>query len=72
MDVLMDVSREKDDKMRRRRKKGKIDQIDLFIYLFAYLPTYCKTNAPDVCSIIAPATRDASYHLRNSLILDLD
>jgi hypothetical protein len=33
MDVLMDVLREKDDKMRRRRKKGTIDQIDLFIGL---------------------------------------
>jgi hypothetical protein len=33
MDALMDVLREKDDEMRRRRKKGTIDQIDLFIGL---------------------------------------
>jgi hypothetical protein len=33
MDVSMDVLREKDDEMRRRRKKGTIDQIDLFIGL---------------------------------------
>jgi hypothetical protein len=33
MDVSMNVLREKDDEMRRRRKKGTIDQIYLFICL---------------------------------------